>query len=138
MIENIKQDLEKLKEKQEQLTPKIKKLKKERDKEIEKIRQKYQKRIDRVTSELDGFKQEISNNLIKSFEEIVMQEFEAKRSTSEYSLTKDFKTYRDFVAGVDMFPGDLVLQLDKVISGENTIEDVAYNLEDIKKEYFIT
>lgn len=137
MIQEIKQNLQRLKERQKELTPKIQKIKRKRDKEIEEIKKKYKKKIAQVTSELDGFKKEISNKLINSFEKIVMQEFEAKRSTSEYSLTEDFKTYRNFVAGVDMFPGNLVLELDKVISGENSIEDIAYNLEDLKKEYLI-
>ena len=137
MIEGIKQDIEKLKKRQERLKPRIQKIKRKREEEIEEIKKKYKKKIARVTSELDDFKKEISNTLINSFGEMVMQEFEAKRSTSEYSLTEDFKTYRNFVAGVDMFPGNLVLELDKVISGESTIEDIAYNLEDIKKEYLI-
>lgn len=137
MIQEIKQNLQKLKERQEQLDPRIKKIKRKRDEEIEEIKKKYKKKIAQVTSELDSLKKEISNNLINSFEKMVMQEFEAKRSTSEYSLSEDFEAYRNFVAGVDMFPGNLVLELDKVISGENTVEDVAYNLEDIKKEYLI-
>jgi len=137
MIQNIKQNLEELKERQEQLSPKIQKIKDQRDEKIAEIKQKYEKKIASITSELDGFKKELSNDLINSFEKAVMKEFEAKRSTSEYSLTESFKDYRDFVAGVDMFPEELVSELDKVISGEHSIEDIAYNLEDIKKEYLI-
>jgi DNA repair exonuclease SbcCD ATPase subunit len=137
MIQNIKKNLEELKERQAQLNPKIQKIKDKRDEEIAELKESYEKKIAGITSELDGFKKKLSNDLINSFEKAVMKEFEAKRSTSEYSLTETFKDYRDFVAGVDMFPEDLVSELDKVISGENSIEDIAYNLEDIKKEYLI-
>lgn len=137
MIQNIKKNLEELKERQAQLNPKIQKIKDKRDEEIAELKESYEKKIVGITSELDGFKKKLSNDLINSFEKTVMKEFEEKRSTSEYSLTETFKDYRDFVAGVDMFPEDLVSELDKVISGENSIEDIAYNLEDIKKEYLI-
>ncbi|TFF98420.1 MAG: hypothetical protein EU547_01540 [Promethearchaeota archaeon] len=135
MIENIKQKLKELNKRERQIEPKIQKIEEKRDAEIKEIREKYNEKITSVTSELDGFKKELSNGLINSFVDVVMQEFEAKRSTSEYSLTQNFKDYRKFIAGVDLFPKDLVDQLDKVISGENTIEDIAYNLEDIKNKY---
>ena len=63
-----------------------------------------------------------------------MDEFEQKRSTSEYSLTDNFKQFRDAISEIEFFPKELVERLDKVIEGD-LIENVAYDLQKIESEY---
>ena len=76
-------------------------------------------------------------DLIDLFSKIIMDEFDEKRSTSEYSLTENFKEFRDKISEIEFFPKELVERLDKVIEGD-PIENIAYNLEKIKKKYKIS
>ena len=87
-----------------------------------------------ANSEVNDFEQKIMNEIIDLFSKVVMDEFEAKRSTSEYTLTENFKDFRDGVSKIELFPKDLVDRLDKVIDGD-LIENVAYDLQKIEAEY---
>ena len=135
MINQIKLKLEEFIIRKKELNPEIEKIKSEREQEIKKINQKYEKKISALSSDLERFRKEISNDMINSLIDAVMQEFDAKRSTSEYSLTEGLKEYRNEIASFEMFPSELIQELDKVISGDQIIENIAYNLEEIKKKY---
>lgn len=74
------------------------------------------------------------NDIIDLFSQAIMDEFELKRSTSEYFLSDNFKEFRDSLSEIEFFPADLVERLDKVIDGD-LIENVAYDLEKIKANY---
>ena len=74
------------------------------------------------------------DDLIDLFSKAVMEEFDQKRSTSEYSLTDNFKEFKDSISEIDFFPKELVERLDKVIKGD-LIENLAYDLEKIESEF---
>jgi DNA repair exonuclease SbcCD ATPase subunit len=135
MLDEIKSKLEELQTNEKDLNPQIEEIKSERDEKIEEIKQKYEKKISTLTSDLEQFRTEISNDLINSFVDAVMKEFDAKRSTSEYTVTEDIKEYRASIANIDMFPSELIDKLDKIISKEVSIENIAYDLESIKEKH---
>ncbi len=74
------------------------------------------------------------NEIIDLFSKAVMDEFDAKRSISEYMVTENFKDFRDGVSKIDLFPRDLIDRLDKVIKG-GLIENIAYDVEKIEAKY---
>ena len=63
-----------------------------------------------------------------------MKEFDAKRSTGEYTVTDEFKEYKDSIAQFKKFPRELIDRLHKVINGD-PIENIAYDLEKIRTKY---
>ena len=80
------------------------------------------------------FEQNIMNDIIGLFSKAVMNEFDTKRSTSEYKVTQNFKEFREKVSEIKLFPRDLIERLDEVIDG-GLIENIAYDLEKIENEY---
>ena len=90
--------------------------------------------IQDVNAEVEDFEQKIMNDIIDLFSKVVMDEFDTKRSTSEYMVTENFKDFRESVSEIELFPRDLIERLDKVIEG-GLIENIAYDLEKIETEY---
>ncbi|TXT64878.1 MAG: hypothetical protein BAJALOKI1v1_510018 [Promethearchaeota archaeon] len=135
MLEHIKTKVEKLKKNEKEVTPQIEEIEAEREQKINEIKEEYQQKISAITSDIETFRNEVSNDLINSFIDAIMKEFDAKRSTSEYAVTEEIKQYRNSIATFEMFPTELVSELDKIISEEITIENVAYELEKIKQKY---
>jgi len=90
--------------------------------------------IDDVSIEVNEFERSILNELIDSFVKIIMEEFDAKRSTSEYILTDQFRTFRQEMSEISIFPKELIERMDKVIEGD-PIENVAYDIEKIEGKY---
>jgi len=74
------------------------------------------------------------NEIIDLFSKAVMDEFDVKRSISEYTVTENFKDFRNVVSKIELFPKELVERLDKVIEGY-PIENVAYDLEKLETKY---
>jgi hypothetical protein len=134
MIEHVKAKLKELETKKLELQPKIDKIEEKKAEEIHELNKKYDHLIQDATAEVQNFEQNIMDDLIDLFSKVVMDEFEQKRSTSEYSLTDNFKGFRDSVSDIEFFPNELVERLDKVINGD-LIENVAYDLENIKTKY---
>ena len=134
MIEQVKSKLKELETKKQELQPKIDKIEEKKAGEIQELNKKYDHLIQDVNVEVIEFEQKIMNDLIDLFSKVIMDEFEQKRSTSEYSLTDNFKAFRDSVSDIEFFPKELVERLDKVISGD-LIENVAYDLEKVKTKY---
>ncbi|MBD3353725.1 MAG: hypothetical protein GF364_19730 [Candidatus Lokiarchaeota archaeon] len=135
MIEELKAELQKLEDSKAEAQPKIDELNKERNKELALVEQRYDALIANVSKDVDELEEKVYNDLIESFEKIVMHEFDAKRSTNIYRITKKLKAYTQFVSDLDMYPKELAEKLQQVVSQEITIEDVAYNVDKLKGKY---
>lgn len=136
-VKVIKSKIEELERKKRQLKPKIEEIEKKRAQEISELNKKYDHIIDDVKQEVIQFEDKIMHNMIQIFERVILNEFDAKRSTSEYTLTDNFKEFREEVSKVNIFPKELIDRLDKVIDGE-PIEKIAYDLEKIKDQFKMT
>ncbi len=134
MIDQLKSKMEELDLKKQEVKPKIDKLNAEREEELLIVNNKYDKLITEVNSEVNKFENDVNNDLIDSFVNSVMDEFDTKRSISDYVMTDKIKKYRDFIKKVEMFPKELVDKLDKLIDGD-PIENIAYDIENIKNKY---
>ena len=134
MIDQLKSKMEELELKKQEVKPKIDKLNAEREEELLSVNNKFDKLITEVNSEVNKFENDVNNDLIDSFINSVMDEFDTKRSISDYVITDKIKKYRDFIKTVEMFPKELVDRLDKLIDGD-PIENIAYEIENIKNKY---
>ena len=134
MIEQLKAKLKELDAKKQELQPKINKIEEKRAEEMQEINKKYDHIIQDANIEVIEFEQKIMNDLIDLFSKVIMDEFDEKRSTSEYSLSENFKEFKDKISEIEFFPKELVEKLDKVING-GPIENVAYELDKIETEY---
>jgi len=134
MTEQLEAKLKELEIKKLELQPKIDEIEAQKAEETKELNRKYDHMILDANSEVDDFEQKIMKEIIDLFSKAVMDEFDAKRSTSEYVVTENFKDFRDGVSKIDLFPRDLIDRLDKVIEG-GLIENVAYDLEQIEASY---
>ncbi len=134
MINKFKSKLEELEQRKKEVQPKIEELNIKKEEEIAEVNKKYDHLIYEINYEGEKFENGINNEMIDSFVKIVMKEFDAKRSTSEYIITDEFKEYKDSMAQFKMFPKELIDKLHQVING-NPIENIAYDLEKIEKNY---
>ncbi|MBY9017151.1 MAG: hypothetical protein KGD68_15790, partial [Candidatus Lokiarchaeota archaeon] len=116
------------------LQPKIDEIEAKKAEEIQELNRKYDHMIQDANSEVEEYEQIIMNGIIDLFSKVVMDEFDAKRSTSEYMVTEDFKDFRKGVSKIDLFPRDLIDRLDNVIDG-GLIENIAYDIEKIEAKY---
>ena len=134
MIEQLKSKLKELEIKKQEIQPKIDKIEEEKAEEIQELNKRYDHLIQDVNIEVADFEQNIMKDIIDLFSKVVMNEFDTKRSTSEYMVTESFKEFREKVSEIDLFPQDLIERLDEVIDG-GLIENIAYDLEKIETEY---
>lgn len=134
MIENLKSKLKELEIKKANIRPKIEEIEEKRAIELQEINKKYDHIVNDVNIEVEHFEQKIRNEIIDLFVKVIMDEFDAKRSTSDYEVTVKFKEFRDSIMEIDIFPSELIERLDKVINGD-PIENVAYDIEKIEKNY---
>ena len=133
-IKEIKSKLEELEAKKRQTSPKIEEIEVSRQEELAEVNKKYDHMVDDVKQDVKLLENNLMNYIIDTFEKVVMNEFDTKRSTSEYTVTDDFKDFREGASEIEMFPKDLMERLDKVINGD-PIENIAYDLEKIKSMY---
>ena len=134
MIEQLKSKIQELETKKQELQPKIDKIEEKKAEEIQELNKKYDHLILDANVEVKNFEQKIMDDLIGLFSKAVMDEFDQKRSTSEYLLTNNFKEFKDSISEIEFFPKELVERLDKVIKGD-LIENLAYDLEKIESEF---
>ena len=134
MIEQLEAKLKELEIKKQKLQPKIDEIEAKKAEEIQELNRKYDHMIQDANSEVEEYEQIIMNGIIDLFSKVVMDEFDAKRSTSEYMVTEDFKDFRKGVSKIDLFPRDLIDRLDNVIDG-GLIENIAYDIEKIEAKY---
>ena len=90
--------------------------------------------VEDASIEVEDFEKKIMNEMIDLFVKVVMEEFDAKRSTSDYVLTDKFKDFRQEITKIKIFPKELVERLDKVIEGD-PVEKIAYDIEKIESKY---
>ena len=136
MIEEIINKIEELKNLEKEIEPKIAELNSQRDNELQKINQKYEEKISHVSNEVETYRKNLMKLIYDSFENAVMNEFDAKRSTSEYSITPQIREYKEAMKELEFFPEKLIKKLEKVIAQEVPIENLAYDLEKIESQYF--
>ncbi len=134
MIEELKSKLKELELKKSELQPKIDEIEAKRAEELQEVNKKYDHMVSDGNIEVQDFKNKIMNQIIDLFLKVVMDEFDAKRSTSDYMVTDKLKDFRESVLELELFPKDLIERLDKVIDGD-PIENVAYDLEKIEAKY---
>lgn len=134
MTNHLDSKLEELELKKKSLKPKIDEINVKREKEIQDVNKKYDHMIFEVNYEVQQLENNFYNELIESFGVVASRELEIKRSNSLYSVSDQFKEYRENIAKFEIFPKELIQKLDKVING-SPIEDILYILDDIKKKY---
>ena len=134
MTNHLDSKLEELELRKKALKPKIDEINVKREKEIQDVNKKYDHMIFEVNYEIQQFENNFYNELIESFSNVVSRELEIKRSNSLYSVSDQFKEYRENIAKFEIFPKELIGKLDKVIDG-SPIEDIIYILDDLKKKY---
>ncbi len=134
MIEELKSKLKELELKKSELQPKIDEIETKRAEELQEVNKKYDHMVADVNIEVQDFKNKIMNEIIDLFSKVVMDEFDAKRSTSDYMVTDRLKDFRESVLELELFPKELIERLDKVIDGD-PIENIAYDLEKIEAKY---
>jgi molecular chaperone GrpE (heat shock protein) len=134
MIEQLNAELAELKNKKEAIIPKIDEINSKRKEELNKVNQKYDNMVLDINSEIDELEKKVNNDLINSFINAIMEEFDLKRSTSEYTISKKIREYKEYIKTIDQFPQELVNRLEKLIAGD-PIENIAYDLENIQSKY---
>jgi len=136
MIKQIASKLDELEAKKTALSPKIKEIEQKRNEELAEVNKKYDHLVQDASIEVENYENKIMNEMIDLFGKVVMDEFDAKRSTSDYVVTDNLKEFRDEIVNIEIFPKELVDRLDKVIDGD-PIENIAYDLEKIKEKYTV-
>jgi len=134
MIDKIKSKLKELEAKKREVSPKIEEIEVSRQEKLAEVNKKYDHMVDDVKQDVKLLENNLMSDIIDTFEKVVMNEFDTKRSTSEYMVTDNLKDFREDASEIEMFPKDLIERLDKVINGE-PIENIAYDLDKIKNMY---
>ncbi len=134
MINQLKSKLEELEIKKNAIKPKIDEINSKRDEEIQTVNKKYDHMVYELNYEIQKIENEINNKLIQAFIDISSKEFDFKRSTTLYSVSDEFKDFREKITRFESFPEELVDKLHQVIHGD-PIENIIYELEDIKNKY---
>ena len=134
MKDQLNSKLKELEEKKKELQPKIDEINKKREEEIQKVNKKYDHMIYDINYVAQNLENEFHNDLIKPFIEIVTREFDRKRSSDIYEVSKEFKYYKEGIAEFNMFPRELIDKMHKVMNG-GAIEEIMYDLDRIQKKY---
>lgn len=135
MINQLKSKVEELEIKKNDIKPEIDRINLKRDEEIQTVNKKYDHMVYELNYEIQKFENKIFNEIIQSFVDISSRELDIKRSTDLYSVSDEFKEYREKIARFESFPEELVEKLHRVVNGD-PIENIIYELEDIKEKYF--
>lgn len=135
MINQLKSKLEELEIKKNALKPKIDEINVKRGEEIQTINKKYDHMVYEINLEIEKFENDIFNEMIQSFVSITSRELDVKRSSALYSVSAEFKEFREKIARFESFPEELVDKLHRVIHGD-PIENIIYVLDEIKEKYF--
>ncbi|MFW9988399.1 MAG: hypothetical protein ACFFC3_07075 [Candidatus Odinarchaeota archaeon] len=134
MIELLKSKLKELEMKKNELQPRIDEINSKREEELEKINKKYNHMIYDINYTAQQLEDEFYNDLINSFIQIITREFDLKRSSDIYEVSKEFKLYKEEIAQFEIFPEELINKMYRVINGE-PIETIMYEIEKIQKKY---
>jgi len=134
MSDKLNSKLKELEIKKKGLQPKLDEINLKREEEIQDVNKKYDHMIYDVNYTAQQLEDEFYNDLIKSFIEIVMREFDIKRSSDIYEISNEFKDYQEIISQFNMFPEELIIMMHRVINGD-PIENIMYELDDIQKKY---
>ncbi len=134
MSDKLNSKLKELEIKKKELQPKIDEINLKREEEIQDVNKKYDHMMYDVNYTAQQLEDEFYNDLIKSFVEIVMREFDIKRSSDIYEISNEFKDYQEIISQFNMFPEELINMMHRVINGD-PIENIMYELDDIQKKY---
>ncbi|MHA2282420.1 MAG: hypothetical protein ACXAC5_16375 [Promethearchaeota archaeon] len=135
MLSQLKSKLEELEIRKNAIKPKIDEINEKRDEEIQTVNKKYDHMVYELNYEIQKFEDDIHNELIQAFIDISSKELDLKRNTTLYSASDEFKEFKKKIAEFKSFPEELINKLHKVINGD-PIENLIYELEDIKMKYF--
>ncbi|MFX0002827.1 MAG: hypothetical protein ACFE9C_14805 [Candidatus Hodarchaeota archaeon] len=133
----MKHKLKELEIKKKELQPKIDEINAKREEELQKVNKKYDHMIDDINYTAQQLENKFYNDLIKSYVDIVTREFDRKRSSEEYEISREFKDYKESIAEFEIFPKELINSMHKVINGD-PIENIMYDLDKIQKKYLKT
>jgi hypothetical protein len=134
MNEQLKSRRNELQKKKKELQPKIDEINAKREDELQKVNKKYDHMIYDINYTAQQLEDEFYNDLIKSFVQIIIREFDLKRSSDLYEVSNEFKDYKESIGEFDMFPRELIDRMHRVIKGD-PIEDIMYDLDKIQKKY---
>jgi len=134
MINQLKSKLEELEIKKNAIKPKIDEVNLKRNEEIQIVNKKYDHMVYELNYEVQKLENNINNELVQAFIDISSRELDFKRSTTLYSVSDEFKDFRERITNFESFPEELVDKLHKVVNGD-PIENIIYELEDIKKKF---
>jgi seryl-tRNA synthetase len=134
MNEQLKSRRNELQKKKKELQPKIDEINAKREDELQKVNKKYDHMIYDINYTAQQLEDEFYNDLIKSFVQIIIREFDLKRSSDLYEVSNKFKDYKESIGEFDMFPRELIDRMHRVIKGD-PIEDIMYDLDKIQKKY---
>jgi len=104
MSDKLNSKLKELEIKKKKLQPKIDEINLKREEEIQDVNKKYDHMIYDVNYTAQQLEDEFYNDLIKSFVEIVMREFDIKRSSDIYEVSNEFKDYQETISQFNMYP----------------------------------
>jgi len=131
-IKNKLQEIERLREESEK---RLKILESKKQRQIKEIENRFVQLEEETKNPVENFEIQVYNGLIHSFEKLILNEIDRKRSNCQYCLSEDVQKYRNQMIAVDIFPKELIARLDQVLNGKKTMEDIAYKLDEIKDKY---
>jgi len=134
MINQLKSKLEDLEISKKALKPKIDEINVKREEEIQTINKKYDHMIYELNYEINNFEDDAFNEMIQAFVDVASKELDFKRSSTQYSVSDEFKEFKKNIARIESFSEELIDKLHIVINGD-PIENIIYELEDIKTKY---
>ncbi|TFG19698.1 MAG: hypothetical protein EU530_05445 [Promethearchaeota archaeon] len=134
-VNALKTKLQEIEIMREESSKRLRILETKKQRQIREIENRFFKLEEEVVNPITNFEIQVYNGLIDSFEDLVLQEIDKKRSDCEYCLSDEVNTYRNQLVQVEIFPKELIARLDQVLAGKKTMEDIAYKLGDIKEKY---
>lgn len=133
--DEIKTKLQEIEHLREESSKRLRILETKKQRQIKEIENRFVRLEEEVVNPVENFEIQVYNGLITSFEELVLQEIDKKRSDCEYCLSEEVEKYRNTMVQVEIFPKELIARLDQVLTGKKTMEDIAYKLGEIKEKY---
>ena len=133
--EDVVKNLQAIEHMKEESSKRLRILETKKQRQIREIENRFVKLEEEVINPVEHFEIQVFNNLINSFEELVLKEIDVKRADCEYCLSEEVEKYRNNMISIEIFPKELIARLDQVLTGKKTIEDVAFKLGDIREKY---
>ncbi len=133
--DSVRKKIQEIEKMREESQKRLSILETKKRRQIKEIENRFIRLEEEVVNPIESFEIQVYNGLITSFEELVLNEIDKKRSDCEYCLSDEVQKYRTNMISVEIFPKELIARLDQVLAGKKTIEDIAYKLPEIKEKY---